>query len=89
MRSPLEKHISSLNKPFLDELVAEFSGFSWLSTTGQEYSALFIFDRHKVRWDLDVNHIRTVAMGSEIVHEQVVSVVYEEVQGIKHVSVVF
>jgi hypothetical protein len=28
-------------------------------------------------------------MGPEIVHEQVVSVVYEEVQGVKHVSVVF
>lgn len=89
MCSSLEKHVPSLNKSFLHELEAELCSLPGFSTASQKDTTFFILNRHEIGRDLDVDYVRAIAMGAEVVHEQVVSVVYEEVQGIEHVSVVF
>lgn len=76
--SPLEKHVSPLNKPLFDKFIAKLGCFAWFATSGQEYAPLFILNRHKVGGNLDVHHVRPIAMRSEIVHKQVVCVVNEE-----------
>lgn len=62
VRSPLEKHVSSLDEPFFNELVAVFCGLARFSTTCEKYAALFVFNAHKVGRDLDIYNIRPVAM---------------------------
>ena len=88
VRPPLKQHVSPLNKSFLDKFVATFGCFARLSTTSQEDASLFIFNGHEVSWYFNVNYIRPIRMRSEIVHEQVVSVVNKEVERVKHLFVV-
>jgi len=88
VRPPLKQHVSSLDQPLLQELIAIFCGFSGLPTSSEEDPALFVLDRHEVGRDLDVDHIGAVAVRPEVVHEQIVSVIHKKVQRIQHVSVV-
>lgn len=69
MSSSLKKHVSSLYESFLDEFVAELGGLPWFTTASQENAAFLVLDRHEVRWDLNIDHIWSVAMRSEIVHK--------------------
>ena len=82
MSSSFEKHVSSLNESFLYKFVAELCGLSWFTSTSQENTTFFILYWHEVSWDLDVDDIRPIAMRPEIVHKQIVSIVYEEVEGV-------
>jgi hypothetical protein len=88
MRSPLEKHVSSLYQPFLHELITELSGLARFPSASQKYPSFFILDGHEVGWDLDVDDVGAVTVGAEVVHEEVVSVVHEEVERVEHISIV-
>lgn len=88
MRSTLKDHIASLLKPFIDKLVAALGRLSRLPASRQEDSAFFVFDRHEVGGDFDVDNIGSVWMGAEVVHEEVVGVVDKEMQSVNHFSVV-
>ena len=89
MSSSFKKHISPLNESFLDKFVAKLCRFSWFPSTSQKYASLLVLYRHEIRWDLNVDDIRPIAMGPEIVHKQIVSIVYEEVKSVEHIPVVF
>jgi hypothetical protein len=86
--SPFKDHVSPLNQPFVNKFIAIFSRLSRLAASSEEYSALFIFYAHEVGRYFDVHHIGTIAVGLEIVHEQIMSVVDEEMKGVHHFSVV-
>ena len=88
MRPPLKEHIPSLDQPLFHKLIATLSGLPGLTTSSKEYPSLFIFDGHEVGWDLDVNYVAAVGVGPEVIHEEVMSIVNEEVQGVKHLFVV-
>ena len=79
VRSSLKYHISSLDQTFVNELIAVLCRFARLATTGQENTAFFILNRHKVGRNFDVHDVWAITMRLEVVHEQVVSVVNEEV----------
>jgi hypothetical protein len=89
MGSSFKKHISPLNESFLNKFVAKLCRFSWFTSTSQEYASFLVLHRHEICRDLNVDHIRPIAVGPEIVHKQIVSIVYEEVKSVEHISVVF
>lgn len=88
MCSSFEDHVSSLDQTFIYKFVAAFRGFARLSTAGEEYSAFFVFHRHKVGRYLYIDHIAPIRVRLEIVHEQVVGVVYEKMKSVDHLSVI-
>ena len=88
MCTPFKDHVAPLDKPLIHELVAMFGCFSWLSSASEEDASLLILDTHEVGGDLDVDDVGPVAVSLEIVHEQIVGVVDEEVQGVHHLPVV-
>ena len=86
--SPLEQHVSPLHESLLHKLIASLGSLARLSTSSEEDPALFVLDGHEVGWDLDVNHVRSVGVGPEVVHKQVVRIVDEEVKSVQHFLVV-
>ena len=88
MRPPLKQHVPPLNQPLFHELVAALSCLPGLAAAREEYSTLLVLDGHEIRWYLDVNDVGSVGVRPEVVHEQVVGVVNEEVQGVEHLFVV-
>ena len=60
MRSTLKDHIASLLKPFIDKLVAALGRLARFPASRQEDSAFFVFDRHEVGGDFDVDNIGSV-----------------------------
>jgi hypothetical protein len=89
MSSSFKKHISPLNESFLDKFIAKLCRFSWFTSTSQEYASFLVLNRHEICRDLNVDNIRPIAVGPEIVHKQIVSIVYEEVKSVEHIPVVF
>lgn len=78
MSTSFEDHISSLFKSFIDKLIAWLRSFTWLASSCQKYSSLFIFNWHEICWDLNINDVRSVGMRGKVVHEQIMSIVYKE-----------
>ena len=88
MCSSFEYHISPLDQTLVNKLIAVLCSFARLTTASQENPAFFILNRHEVSWYFDVHYVRTIAMRLEVIHEQVVSVVNEEVERVDHFAVV-
>ena len=88
MSTSLKEHVSPLHESFLNEFIAEFGRFARLPASRQEYPTLLVLNGHEICRNLYVHHVGAVAVSPEIVHEEVVRVVNEEVQGIEHVAVV-
>lgn len=88
MCPPLEQHVSPLNQSLLHELIAALGSLTWLASTSQEYTSFFVLDRHEVGRYLDVHNVGPVTMRPEVVHEQVMSIVDEEMKGVKHLLVI-
>ena len=88
MSPPLEDHISPLFEPLVNELIAGLGCLSGFAASSQENAALLVLNGHEVGGDLDVYDVAAVRVGAEVVHEQVVGVVDEEVEGVDHLTVV-
>ena len=88
MSSSLKKHVSPLDKSFFNKLIATFCSFSWFTTSSEEDTTFFIFNRHEICWNFNVDNIRSIWVASEIIHKQIVCVIHEKVQCIKHLFVV-
>lgn len=88
VRSPFEYHVAPLHQPFIQELITGFRGFPRLAATRQEYPSFLVLDRHEVCRDLDVHNVTAVAVRLKVVQEQIVRVVYEEVQCVEHFPIV-
>lgn len=76
--SSLENHIATLDEALVNEFVAVFCCFAGLAAACKENATLFVFNRHEVSWNFDVNYVRAIGMWLEVVHEQVMSIVNEE-----------
>lgn len=82
VRSPLKQHIPLLDQSLLNELITVLSRLTGLPSSSQEDAAFFVLDRHKVCGNLDIHDVGTVAVRSEVVHKQVMSVVHKEVESV-------
>ena len=69
MSPSFKQHVSPLHETLFDKFIAAFGSLSRLAPSCQEYSALFILDTHKVSRDFYINHIRPIAMASEVIHK--------------------
>lgn len=88
MCPPLKEHIPPLNKSFLNEFIATLSRLARLTASREENAPLLIFNGHEIRGYFNVDDVGPVRVRSEVVHKQVVSVVNEEVESIKHLLII-
>ena len=82
------QHILALDKPLFYKFIRIFRCLPGLASSAQKYAPFFRLRRHEICRNFDVHDVRAIRVRSKVVHEQVVRVVHEEMQGINHISVV-